>query len=327
MNFKILYVTKSNSVKIWDPNNLNFVSRPKIYPKFLENICISSKNLIAFMSKNDNNIYIYDLVTGHFKYSTYDNQVKNIQFSPSSKYLVYYCDDYRLLNTCVKIYNYKNNKQIFSTNDNVLPKIFFSPNEKEIILGNRTSSGKINLKMHHLEDEKYFNVCEIDNIMNSKFFNLKWSPYDNYIVANNGNKLYLWNNKFDKLKEIIFDEENSCGTINILSFSSNDKEIIIGFFSGLLKIFNIETENIIVLHDIIDHTNLISINCIEFSQCGKYMIVGKSNGSIDIWDYENKIIKKSFNDLDSSFENKMDLYGDYMMSTGNSRDIVQLSVL
>ncbi|AGC01605.1 WD40 domain-containing protein [Acanthamoeba polyphaga moumouvirus] len=327
MNFKILYVTKSNSVKIWDPNNLNFVSRPKIYPKFLENICISSKNLIAFMSKNDNNIYIYDLVTGHFKYSTYDNQVKNIQFSPSSKYLVSYCDDHRLLNTCVKIYNYKNNKQIFSTNDNVLPKIFFSPNEKEIILGNRTSSGKINLKMHHLEDEKYFNVCEIDNIMNSKFFNLKWSPYDNYIVANNGNKLYLWNNKFDKLKEIIFDEENSCGTINILSFSSNDKEIIIGFFSGLLKIFNIETENIIVLHDIIDHTNLISINCIEFSQCGKYMIVGKSNGSIDIWDYENKIIKKSFNDLDSSFENKMDLYGDYMMSTGNSRDIVQLSVL
>ncbi|AGF85717.1 hypothetical protein QJ854_gp065 [Moumouvirus goulette] len=329
MNFKILYITKSNSIKIWNPNDLNLVSRPNIYHKFVEKICVSSANLIALTSVNDNNIYIYDADTGFLKYFFYDNaRINNIYFSPTGKYLVCHYDNDDTIGITIKIYDCENRRFILSSIHNIQYKISFSPDEKKFIFGHNTTNGKINLKMYHLDKEEYENILEINNFMNSIFSILKWSSCGNYIVGSIGKKLYLWNNKFDVLKEVIFEsEQRSCGTINTLIFSPDNKDIVIGFFSGFVKILNIVTDNVIILRDNIDDIKLTNINCIEFTKCEKHMIIGKSNGSIDIWDYENKIIGISFNDLDSNFKNKMDLYGDYIISTGNDRDIVKITVL
>uniref|UniRef100_A0A6G6ABG2 WD40 domain-containing protein n=1 Tax=Borely moumouvirus TaxID=2712067 RepID=A0A6G6ABG2_9VIRU len=327
MNFKILYVTKSNSVKIWNPNNSNFVTRPKIVHQHVENIFISSTNLIVLSSIKDANMYLYDINTGLSKYFIYgEEKIKHFYFSPSSKYLVCHYNNDTLFATNVKIYDYQNHKLVFSL-ENILSKLSFSPDEKQIIYGCYYVD-KISVKTCYFEKEKYDNVYEMDSLKIYFNFNVKWSPCGNYLVANVDNKLYLWNNKFDVLNEILFQsEEKSCGTINVVYFSPDNKQVIIGFFSGLIKILDIESGDVIILQDIQDGNKLESINCIEFSKCGKYMVIGKSNGVIDIWDYKNEIICKSLNDLDSNFKDEMDLYNDYMMSTGNSLEIIQLLIL
>lgn len=154
MNFKVLYITKSNSIKIWNPNNSNFVTRPKIIHQHVKNISISSTNLIALSSINDDNIYLYDSNTGLSKYFIYgEEKIKHIYFSPSSKYLVchYDNDNDTLFDTNVKIYDYQNHKLIFSS-ENILPKLSFSPDEKQIIFG-CYNVDKINVKTYHFEEE------------------------------------------------------------------------------------------------------------------------------------------------------------------------------
>ncbi|BCS82746.1 putative BTB/POZ domain-containing protein [Cotonvirus japonicus] len=263
--------------------------------------CVTT-NKLAIYCANKKKIKIYEAssmkkLTSFF----YNYSVLSMYFSAPGNYIIVcsQASDFFNRKYIYHIYNI-NSKNIscsftyfLKTNNlispNELNKIYLVPHEKYYRLYNRD----INPYFYDRHTYHKLKMKEINDIKN-----IKYSSKGKFIVVIKSKKILVFDDSMTLKHTFCFDNE-----ITDCCFSPNDKNILIGFHCGLIKVFTIKNKTLI---KIILSQNLCAKECaisnITFSTNGKFILF-VVNKKIEIWNSCNFVHLETLHIDNINFDN------------------------
>lgn len=134
-----------------------------------------------------------------------------------------------------------------------------------------------------------------------------YSPDGQNIAVASGNKITIFEN--GKITKSYADVDR----IDSITFSSDSKDLIRGLSNG--SIISSGKAQIFAGHD-------RSVNCVAFSQCGKFLISASYDKSIKVWDYQSGECIKDYQIGDNCHSIDVSLNGKYIACALQSGKII-----
>lgn len=295
------------TIKIWNVEKGTAIKTLKGHKEGVNSINYSAdgRYIVSGGGVNDRTVRIWDAATGNILkvLSGHTNAVTAVCFSPDGKYVVSGSYD-----GTVKFWDVLTGANIKTYQEHFLENILtlnLSHDGKYLVTGN----GNKTIRIIDVNANKDLVLLPGDktNLEQGFFY-----PDGNSVIntsedltANNAGstnltvKIWDWSGSekvsaFQSIKKLLKDVNDASGSLKILGFSRDFKNVISCYSIGAKSIINIYDLKTGECKKTLNYSGSIySINIAAFSTDSKILAIGDNNGTVEVWNIEREMVLKS----------------------------------
>ncbi|MEM8723134.1 MAG: CHAT domain-containing protein [Cyanobacteria bacterium P01_G01_bin.39] len=285
-----------NTVKLWDLQKQSLVHTFEGHQDNVESIVISPDGKYIVSGSDDKTVKLWSIEKKSLvhTFDEYQNLVKSVVISPDGKYIVSGSWD-----KTVKLWDMEKKSVIhtFEGHQDNVESVAISPDGKYIVSGSRDRT----VKLWDVEKKSVIHTFEghQDNVESVAI-----SPDGKYIVSNSitdtkeDSTMKLWDIQQQSLIQNFKGHE---APVNSVAVSPDSEYIVSGGSDGKVKRWDVQQPSIVHTFDgyqasvnsSYNHDNWIK--SVAISPDGKYIVSSNWNGTLKLWDNQQKLVTQTFN--------------------------------